>query len=140
MIGFGIDRQQAEFVADIKLRNINREYILRRTQEVEELEREIAELDAMLQSEKKLRGVIVKELNAIAEKYGEPRRTGILYDSVSYEPDDEPETPDYPVSVFVSREGYFKKSRRNPCAWPTSRSSRRATACCSPARRRTRPS
>ena len=109
MIGFGIDRQQAEFVADIKLRNINREYILRRTQEVEELEREIAELDALLQSEKKLRGVIVKELNAIAEKYGEPRRTGILYDSVSYEPDDEPETPDYPVSVFVSREGYFKK-------------------------------
>ena len=109
MIGFGIDRQQAEFVADIKLRNINREYILRRTQEVEELEREIAELDALLQSEKKLRGLIVKELNAIAEKYGEPRRTGILYDSVSYEPDDEPETPDYPVSVFVSREGYFKK-------------------------------
>ncbi len=109
MIGFGIDRQQAEFVADIKLRNINREYILRRTQEVEELEREIAELDALLQSEKKLRGVIVKELNAIAEKYGEPRRTGILYDSVSYEPDDEPQTPDYPVSVFVSREGYFKK-------------------------------
>ncbi len=109
MIGFGIDRQQAEFVADIKLRNINREYILRRTQEVEELEREIAELDDLLQSEKKLRGVIVKELNAIAEKYGEPRRTGILYDSVSYEPDDEPETPDYPVSVFVSREGYFKK-------------------------------
>ena len=109
MIGFGIDRQQAEFVADIKLRNINREYILRRTQEVEELEREIAELDALLQSEKKLRGVIVKELNAIAEKYGEPRRTGILYDSVSYEPDDETETPDYPVSVFVSREGYFKK-------------------------------
>ena len=97
MIGFGIDRQQAEFVADIKLRNINREYILRRTQEVEELEREIAELDDLLQSEKKLRGVIVKELNAIAEKYGEPRRTGILYDSVSYEPDDEPETPDYPV-------------------------------------------
>ena len=109
MISFGIDCQQAEFVADIKLRNINREYILRRTQEVEELEREIAELDALLQSEKKLRGVIVKELNAIAEKYGEPRRTGILYDSVSYEPDDEPETPDYPVSVFVSREGYFKK-------------------------------
>ena len=109
MIGFGIDCQQAEFVADIKLRNINREYILRRTQEVEELEREIAELDALLQSEKKLRGVIVKELNAIAEKYGEPRRTGILYDSVSYEPDDEPETPDYPVSVFVSRDGYFKK-------------------------------
>ena len=109
MIGFGIDRQQAEFVADIKLRNINREYILRRTQEVEELEREIAELDALLQSEKKLRGVIVKELNAIAEKYGQPRRTGILYDTVSYEPDDEPEVPDYPVSVFVSREGYFKK-------------------------------
>ena len=109
MIGFGIDSRQAEFVADIKLRNINREYILRRTQEVEELEREIAELDDLLQSEKKLRGVIVKELNAIAEKYGEPRRTGILYDSVSYEPDDEPETPDYPVSVFVSREGYFKK-------------------------------
>lgn len=109
MIGFGIDKIQAEFVAEIKLRNINKEYILKRTQEVDELEREIAELDELLKSEKKIRNVIVKELDAVADKYGRERKTGIAADTVEVPPDEDEALPDYPVTVFVSREGYFKK-------------------------------
>ncbi|MDD6642982.1 MAG: DNA topoisomerase (ATP-hydrolyzing) subunit A [Firmicutes bacterium] len=109
MIGFGIDETQAEFVAEIKLRNINKEYILKRTQEVDTLEREIAELDELLKSEKKLRNVIIKELDAVAEKYGKERKTGIAADSAEELPEETEEIPDYPVTVFVSREGYFKK-------------------------------
>ena len=109
MIGFGIDKVQAEFVAEIKLRNINKEYILKRTQEVDDLEKEIAELEDLLKSERKIRGVIVKELDAIAEKYGQDRRTGIVYDHEVQTPDEDESLPDYPVTVFVSREGYFKK-------------------------------
>ena len=108
MIGFGIDRQQAEFVADIKLRNINCEYILKKLEETSELEKEIAELDALLKSERKLRDVIVKELRAVADKYGKERMTTLVYDHEDA-PDEEPDVPDYPVTVFVSREGYFKK-------------------------------
>ena len=109
MIGFGIDKVQAEFVAEIKLRNINKEYILKRTQEVDDLEKEIAELEDLLKSERKIRGVIVKELDSIAEKYGQDRRTGIVYDHEAQTPDEDELLPDYPVTVFVSREGYFKK-------------------------------
>ena len=109
MIGFGIDKVQAEFVAEIKLRNINKEYILKRTQEVDDLEKEIAELEDLLKSERKIRGVIVKELDSIAEKYGQDRRTGIVYDHEAQTPDEDESLPDYPVTVFVSREGYFKK-------------------------------
>ena len=109
MIGFGIDEIQAEFVAEIKLRNINKEYILKRTQEVDSLEREIAELEELLKSEKKIRNVIVKELDAVAEKYGKERKTGIAADSDEELPEETEEVPDYPVTVFVSREGYFKK-------------------------------
>ena len=109
MIGFGIDKVQAEFVAEIKLRNINKEYILKRTQEVDDLEKEIAELEDLLKSERKIRGVIVKELDNIAEKYGQDRRTGIVYDHEVQTPDEDESLPDYPVTVFVSREGYFKK-------------------------------
>ena len=109
MIGFGIDETQAEFVAEIKLRNINKEYILKRTQEVDTLEREIAELEELLKSEKKLRNVIIKELDAVAEKYGKERKTGIAADSAEELPEETEEIPDYPVTVFVSREGYFKK-------------------------------
>ncbi len=109
MIGFGIDEIQAEFVAEIKLRNINKEYILKRTQEVDSLEREIAELEELLKSEKKLRNVIIKELDAVAEKYGKERKTGIAADSDEEPPEETEELPDYPVTVFVSREGYFKK-------------------------------
>ena len=109
MIGFGIDRIQAEFVAEIKLRNINKEYILKRTQEVDALADEIEALEETLKSEKKIRTIICKELEAVAEKYGKDRRTQIVSD-LGEEPEveDEP-APDYPVTVFVSREGYFKK-------------------------------
>ena len=109
MIGFGIDRLQAEFVAEIKLRNINKEYILKRTQEIDALEAEIAALEDTLKSERKLRSLIVKELDVIAEKYGKERKTVIVYDAADTEPDEEEPVPDYPVTVFVSREGYFKK-------------------------------
>ena len=109
MIGFGIDRIQAEYVAEIKLRNINKEYILKRTQEVDDLAKEIAELEDILKSEKKVRAIIVKELDAIAEKYGKDRKTGIIYDHELPEAEEIEEIPDYPVTVFVSQEGYFKK-------------------------------
>ena len=108
MIGFGIDEIQANFVAEIKLRNINKEYILKKLEETSELEKEIAELDALLKSEQKLRDVIVKELRAVADKYGKERMTTLVYDHEDA-PDEEPDVPDYPVTVFVSREGYFKK-------------------------------
>jgi len=109
MIGFGIDETQAEFVAEIKLRNINQEYILKRTEETDALEAEIADLQALLGSEKRIRSLIVSELDAVAAKYGAPRKTGLVYEhEAAAEAPEEPEE-DYPVSVFVSREGYFKK-------------------------------
>ena len=110
MIGFGIDEIQANFVAEIKLRNINKEYILKQTKATSQLEQEIAELQDTLNSQRKLKNVIIKELQQVAEKYGQPRKTEILYNVEEVEPDgDEDETPDYPVTVFVSREGYLKK-------------------------------
>ena len=109
MIGFGIDEIQANFVAEIKLRNINKEYILKRTQEVDTLAAEIADLEELLASDRRIRAVITDELKAIAEKYGKERRTAIVYDHELDEPEEEPSGLDYPVTVFVSREGYFKK-------------------------------
>ena len=109
MIGFGIDKLQAEFVAEIRLRNINKEYILKRTQEVDALAQEIAALEDTLKSERKLRALIVQELDALAEKYGADRKTGIVYDAQNALPDEEETVPDYPVTVFVSNKGYFKK-------------------------------
>ncbi|MBE6928189.1 MAG: topoisomerase IV [Ruminococcaceae bacterium] len=109
MIGFGIDKLQAEYVAEIKLRNINKEYILKRTAEVETLVDEIEQLEEILKSEKKVRNIIIKELEAIAAKYGTDRRTGIVYGSEETEEAEEEPIPDYPVTVFISREGYFKK-------------------------------
>ena len=108
MIGFGIDQVQAEYVAEIRLRNINKEFLLNRLQETESLEREIAELEELLGSEKKIKAVICKELDAVSSKYGQPRRTQLVYDHELNVPD-EPDMPDYPVTVFISREGYFKK-------------------------------
>ena len=108
MIGFGIDQVQAEYVAEIKLRNINMEFLLNRLQETESLEREIAELEELLGSEKKIKAVICKELDAVSSKYGQPRKTQLVYDHELNVPD-EPDMPDYPVTVFISREGYFKK-------------------------------
>ena len=108
MIGFGIDQIQAEYVAEIKLRNINKEFLLNRLQETESLEKEIAELEELLGSDKKIKAVICKELDSVAQKYGQPRKTQLIFDH-ELELPDEPEVPDYPVTVFISREGYFKK-------------------------------
>lgn len=109
MIGFGIDKIQAEYVAEIKLRHLNREYILKRTKDIEDLEKEIAELDEILKSKSRIKTIIVKELKAIAEKYGQPRKSIIIYeDSAKYE-DEIEKIPDYPVTLFFTKEGYFKK-------------------------------
>ena len=110
MIGFGIDQIQAEYVAEIKLRNINKEYILKRTRETDALRDEIDDLEDLLNSPKRVKKVIVEELNAAAKKYGEPRRTSIDYphEITSYTPEEE-QKEEYPVTVFLSREGYFKK-------------------------------
>ncbi len=109
MIGFGIDEVQANYVAEIKLRNINKEYILKQTRAVSELEKEIAELEGILKSSRKLRGVIIEELKQVSEKYGIPRKTEIIYESQQIEPEEEDDVPDYPVTLFISREGYLKK-------------------------------
>ena len=110
MIGFGIDQIQAEYVAEIKLRNINKEYILKRTQETDALRDEIDDLEDLLTNPQRVKKVIVEELNAAAKKYGEPRRTSIVYahEIAQYAPEEE-QKEEYPVSVFLSREGYFKK-------------------------------
>ena len=110
MIEFGIDEVQANFVAEIKLRNINKEYILKQTKAISQLEQEIADMRATLESARKLKNVIIKELQAVSDKFGQPRKTEIIYDISETAPEDEgEEIPDYPVTVFVSREGYLKK-------------------------------
>lgn len=109
MIGFGIDKIQAEFVAEIKLRHLNREYILKRTAEVDELEKSIAELEAILASKTKVKNIIIKELQAVAEKYGQPRRSILIYASDIEQAEETEEIPDYPVNLFFTRDGYFKK-------------------------------
>ena len=110
MIEFGIDEVQANYVAEIKLRNINKEYILKQTRAISDLEAEIAELKDILGSSRKVKSVIKKELKAVADKFGQPRKTEILYQTETVEPEDEEELiPDYPVTLFVSKEGYLKK-------------------------------
>lgn len=109
MIGFGIDKVQAEYVAEIKLRHLNREYILNRTKEIEQLRAEIEEMEGILKDVKKIRRIMVDELKRVEEKYGQPRRT-LFYDQADVpETDTEEEIPDYPVNLFLSAEGYFKK-------------------------------
>mgnify|MGYP002570951338 CR=1 FL=1 len=109
MAGFGLDEVQANFVAEIKLRNINREYILKRTAETDALEKDIADLEATLESKRRIRGIIIRELKEIIRKYPSPRRTGIVAaESVTMLPTEDL-VPDYPVQLFLSREGYFKK-------------------------------
>ena len=109
MVGFGIDQIQAEYVAEIKLRNINREYILRRTAETEELEKDIADLEDVLQSRRRVKNIIIDELKAINKKYPVPRRSSIVYASELEGDDEDEQVEDYPVTLFLSREGYFKK-------------------------------
>ena len=109
MIGFGIDQVQAEYVAEIKLRNINKEYILKRVAETADLEDEIEDLEDILASPRRVKKILVDELNAVSKKYGEPRRTTILYAHEVEQVEEEEETPQYNVHVFLSKEGYFKK-------------------------------
>ena len=109
MIGFGIDQVQAEYVAEIKLRNINKEYILKRTRETDALRDEIDDLEDTLNDPRRVKKILVDELTAAAKKYGEPRKTEILYEHQQLElPEEEPEA-EYPVRLFLSREGYLKK-------------------------------
>ena len=109
MIGFGIDQVQAEYVAEIKLRNINREYILKRVEETAALESEIEDLEDTLARPSRIRRIIVSELEEVRRKYAEPRRTGILYDFVEEAEAVEDMVEDYPVTLFLSQQGYFKK-------------------------------
>lgn len=109
MIGFGIDETQAEYVADIKLRNINNGYILKRIEEIDSLKEEIADMEDILSSERRVKQIIISELGDIAKKYGKPRKTMFIYGTEDEENEAEEEIPDYPVNLFFTREGYFKK-------------------------------
>lgn len=109
MIGFGIDQVQAEYVAEIKLRNINREYILKRTSEVDKLQEEIEDLQDIMDRPRRVKSIINEDLRAVKKKYDLPRRTQILYDAEEEVEEVVEEVPDYPVHVFLSQEGYFKK-------------------------------
>ena len=110
MIGFGIDEIQANYVAEIKLRNINKEYILKQTRAIDDLEREIDELRNILNSGRRLKNVIIKELEEVSKKFGKERKTEIVYETQEIaEEDEEEQVPDYPVTVFVSKDGYLKK-------------------------------
>ena len=115
MIGFGIDQIQAEFIADIRLRNINKEYILKRTQETEALEKEIAKLEEIVKSKAKIRNIIIKELEQVIKKYPSPRRTRLVTAGAVPEFDEEDHIEDYAVLLFLTREGYFKKI--TPQSW-----------------------
>lgn len=109
MIGFGIDEVQAEYVAEIKLRHLNREYILKRTSDIEELEKAIAEMEDILGSDRKIKNIIINELKEVVEKYKQPRRTMFCYENDEETEEDEDDTPDYPVNLFMTKSGYFKK-------------------------------
>ena len=109
MIGFGIDEIQAEYVAEIKLRHLNREYILKRLDDIENLEKQIAELEDILSSRRKVLNIIIKELEEIIKKYGQERKTKIISAEENKITVEEEAVPDYPVTLFYTKEGYFKK-------------------------------
>lgn len=110
MIGFGIDEIQAEYVAEIKLRHLNREYILKRTEEINKLEEDIKTLEGILASKNKIKQIIINELKDVSKKYGQPRKSILIYaDEIQTADDIEEEVPDYPVNIFFTKEGYFKK-------------------------------
>ena len=109
MIGFGIDEVQAEYVAEIKLRHLNREYILKRTQETEQLEKDIAEMEEILADSRKIKKIIIGELQDVIKKYAQPRKSLFVYPGDEDEKVEEEEVPDYPVNLFLTEEGYFKK-------------------------------
>ena len=109
MIGFMIDETQAEYVAEIKLRHLNREYILKRTEEISELEKAIADMEDTLSSKGKVKNVIIRELKDVAETFGQDRKTEIIFKDDAPEEEIKEEVPDYPVHLFFTKEGYFKK-------------------------------
>lgn len=109
MIGFGIDEIQAEYVAEIKLRHLNKEYILKRIEDIENLEKKIADYEDILENKNRIKKIITEELKAVSEKYGMPRKTDIIYESELVEEYVTEEIPDYSVMVFFTKEGYFKK-------------------------------
>ena len=109
MVGFGIDETQAEYVAEIKLRHLNRQYILKRTEDISQLEKDIEELQSILDSKTKIKNIIIRELKDIAEKYGQPRRSMLIYADEINTDDEVEEVPDYPVNLFFTKDGYFKK-------------------------------
>ncbi len=109
MIGFGIDKTQAEYVAEIKLRHLNREYILKRTADIAQLREQIADMEDILQSRARVKRILVSELRAVVEKYAIPRRSEIVYAEAGEDEDETEEIPDYPVHLFFTKGGYFKK-------------------------------
>ncbi len=109
MIGFGIDREQAESVAEIKLRHLNREYILNRTKEIEQLLESIKDMEDILASRRRIYTIIIKELEEVIKKYGQPRKTKIIYDAQADEPEEKQPVDDSPIHIFFTKEGYFKK-------------------------------
>lgn len=109
MIGFGIDKVQAEYIAEIKLRHLNKEYILKRTKDIEDLQKEIAELSAVLESKNKQKKIIISELTEVSKKYSSDRKSQILYDVDEYNADEEQSIEDYPVTLFITKEGYLNK-------------------------------
>lgn len=109
MIGFGIDETQADYVAEIKLRHLNKEYILNRTAEIEDLEKSIAEMEGILKDDKKVKNLIIDELNEVSRKYRQPRKTLFIYTAGEEEEAEEDDTPDFAVNLFISQSGYFKK-------------------------------
>lgn len=109
MIGFGIDKIQAEYVAEIKLRHLNREYIIKRTADIEQLRKDIEDMEDILSSKSRVKKIIIAELKEVAEKYDKPRRTEIIFADVEDDDEEIEEIPDYPVTLFFTKEGYFKK-------------------------------
>ncbi len=109
MIGFGIDKIQAEYVAEIKLRHLNREYIIKRTADIEQLRKDIEDMEDILSSKSRVKKIIIAELKEVAEKYDKPRRTEIIFADVEEDDEEIEEIPDYPVTLFFTKEGYFKK-------------------------------
>ena len=109
MIGFGIDETQAEFVAEIKLRNLNQEYILNKTAEIDKLKTDIADYEDILQKPARVKKIIIAQLQSIIKKYGKPRMTQLLYEDEIEDQEPLEEAPDYPVTLFMTKQGYFKK-------------------------------
>ena len=109
MIGFGIDEKQAEYVSEIKLRHLNREYILKRTDEINSLRDEIEDMENILGSKARIDKIIIEQLKSVAKDYGQPRKTEVVYDFDELTDAEEEEEQNYPVKLFFSREGYFKK-------------------------------